>query len=356
MGGVTAQGRRVTLGDVAAAAGVSRMTASYAYSQPARVAEATRLRVLAAAEQLGFLGPDPSGRFLRQGSLRSLGLVLGESLDYVFDDPQATRFVAGLAKVCTATGYALTIIPTTGEPQDSDRIAAAAVDAFVVWTTTADDPVLDAVRATHRRAVIHGGPPTEGFALVGIDNRAAARALAVDVWATSSAPAVLSFPLDRERRAGVHSGLDPQRVAYPVTRDRLAGFRDAADDLWLDWSTVPIAVCALNDPGHAREATTLLCASHQFDGLATMSDQQALGAREALLATGRSIPADVTLGGFDDSPQAAATNLTSVRQSLHDQGTRAATLALRGAGHPAAASARTLDDWQLNRRASTLRR
>lgn len=351
---VAHEGRRVTLDEVAAAAGVSRMTASYAYNQPTRVAEATRQRVLEAAEQLGFLGPDPSGRFLRQGSLRSLGLVLGESLDYVFDDPQATRFVAGLAKVCTATGYALTIIPTTGGPQDTGRIAAAAVDAFVVWTTTADDPVLDAVRATHRRAVIHGGPPTEGFSLVGIDNRAAARALAAEVWATSRRPAVLSFPLDRDRRAGVHLGLDPQQAAYPVTRDRLAGFRDAANDLSLDWSTVPVTVCALNDAGHAREAVTLLDAGHQFDGLAAMSDQQALGARDALLATGRDVPTDVTLGGFDDSPQAAATDLTSVHQSLHDQGTRAATLALHGTGHPAAAE--TLDHWQLNHRASTSRR
>ncbi len=349
---MTADRVRVTLGDVATAAGVSLMTASYTYNQPGRVADATRERVLQAARQLGFLGPDPSGRFLRQGALRSLGLVLGESLSYVFEDPQATRFVAGLAQVCTATGYALTIIPTTGGPEDADRVAAAAVDAFVVWTTTADDPVLDAVRATHRRAVIHGGPPADGFTLVGIDNRAAARALAADVWATSSAPAALSFPLDRDRRAGVHHGLDPQQVPYPVTRDRLAGFRDAAADLGLDWSTVPVAVCALNDAEHARQATTtLLAAGQQVDGLAAMSDQQALGARDALLAAGLTIPDNLTLGGFDDSPQAAAVDLTSVHQSLHDQGARAAHLALTPADQPAGAP----DPWQLDRRRSTSR-
>ncbi|MEJ5913698.1 substrate-binding domain-containing protein [Pseudokineococcus sp. 1T1Z-3] len=343
--------RRVTLGDVAAAAGVSRMTASYAFNQPTRVASGTRERVHAAAAELGFLGPDPSGRFLRQGALRSLGLVLGESLTYVFDDPQATRFVAGLAQVCTTAGYALTIIPTTGGPDDADRVAAAAVDAFVVWTTTADDPVLAAVRATHRRAVIHGGPPTDGFTLVSIDNRAAARALATDVWATASAPAVLSFPLDRDRRAGVHHDLDPQRVAYPVTRDRLAGFRDAAADLGLNWAAVPVAVCALNDASDARAATTALLASgRELDGLAAMSDQLALGARDALLAAGLTVPGDVTLGGFDDSPQAAAADLTSVHQSLHDQGAHAATLALRGgSGSPPAS-------WQLTRRLSSTRR
>lgn len=343
--------RRVTLDDVAAEAGVSRMTASYAYSKPDRVAEGTRQRVLTAARQLGFLGPDPSGRFLRQGSLRSLGLVLGESLDYVFEDPQATRFVAGLAQVCTARGYGLTIIPTTGGPEDADRIAAAAVDAFVVWTTTTDDPVLKAVHATHRRAVVHGGPRVDGFALVGIDNRAAAKALATSVWRTGVAPAVLSFPLDRDRHVGVHLGLDPREVPYPVTRDRLAGFRDAANGLGIDWSGVPVAVCALNDVSHAQGATADLLSTRHLDGLAAMSDQQALGARRALLDAARTIPDDVTLGGFDDSPQASEAGLTSIHQSLHEQGTRSARLALDHAlqqpGGP--------DPWHLVERASTRR-
>ena len=342
----------MTLGDVAAAAGVSQMTASYTYNQPSRVAEATRQRVLVAAQQLGFLGPDPSGRFLRQGALRSLGLVLGESLSYVFDDPQATRFVAGLAQVCTATGYALTIIPTTGGPEDASRISAAAVDAFVVWTTTADDPVLDAVRATHRRAVIHGGPPADGFTLVGIDNRAAARALATEVWATAAAPVVLSFPLDRDRRAGVHRGLDPRQVPYPVTRDRLAGFRDAATDLGIDWSTVPVAVCALND-ARARPRSDRHAARRRTARGRPGRDERPAGPRcPRRTAGGRSgIPADVTLGGFDDSPQAAAAELTSIHQSLHDQGARAAGLALAPADRPAGAP----DPWQASRRGSTSR-
>jgi len=347
-----ANGRRVTLDDVAATAGVSRMTASYAYSKPDRVAAGTRQRVLTAARQLGFLGPDPSGRFLRQGSLRSLGLVLGESLSYVFQDPQATRFVAGLAQVCSSRGYGLTIIPTTGGPEDADRIAAAAVDAFVVWTTTIDDPILEAVRATHRRAVVHGGPRVDGFALVGIDNRAAAKALATSVWAMSTAPAVLSFPLDRDRHAGIHHDLDPREVPYPVTRDRLIGFRDAATDLDIDWSAIPVAVCALNDATHAHDATAdLLNTGHQIDGLTAMSDQQALGARQALLASGRTIPGDVALGGFDDSPQALAADLTTVHQSLHDQGTRAAHLALDD--DPTEPS--DLDPWHLAERDSTRR-
>lgn len=356
--------RRVTLQEVAAAAGVSRMTASYAYGRPERVAEATRERVFAAAQELGFRGPDPSGRHLRRGALRSLGLVLGESLTYVFDDPQASRFVAGIAQECSAAGYGLTLVPVGGATDVADRIASSAVDSFVVWTTTADDPVLDAVRATHRRAVIHGGPEADGFTLVGIDNRAAARALAAEVWASSSHPVVLSFPLDRERRAGVHLGLDPADVPYPVTRDRLAGFRDAAVAAGIDWSTIPVAVCALNSASDASAAVrALLESGRTSDGVVTMSDQQALGALLTLTDAGLRVPADVALGGFDDSAEAAAADLTSIHQSLFDQGARAARLALGTEGgederpgvlHPQTDHRDTApDEWHLVRRHST---
>lgn len=349
---MASDGKRITLDDVAAAAGVSRMTASYTFNRPDRVAAATRQRVLDAADGLGFLGPDPSGRFLRQGALRSLGLVLGENLSYVFDDPQASRFVSGLAHECMAAGYGLTLIPSAGDNNDAAHVAAAAVDAFVVWTTTLDDPVLEAVRATHRRSVIHGGPAADGFTLVGIDNRAAARALALDVWRSGSAPAVVSFPLDRGRKARVEQGIHPLTVAYPVTRDRLAGFQDAALELGIDWAEVWVAVCARNDAQDARVATAaLLDVGAKVDGLCVMSDQQAFGAREALLGAGRSIPGDVALGGFDDSEQAAALDLTTVHQSLFDQGACAARLALDRAEPDG-----TRDAWHLVTRGSTARR
>lgn len=338
---------RVTLADVAAAAGVSPMTASYSYSQPDRVAASTRQRVLEAAEQLGYLGPDPSGRFLRQGSLRSLGLVLGESLAHVFDEPASTAFVAGAARVCAARGYGLTLLPTTGGTGDADLVGAAAVDAFVVWTTTADDPVLDAVRATHRRAVLHGGTtPVDGFSGVGVDERAAARALAVATWRGRRAPAVLSSPLDRARRTGVHRGLDVAQAVLPVTRARLEGFRDAATDLGVTWDDVAVAVCGTHDEQQALRATRVLVASGA-DALVAMSGKQALAARHTLRATGRRVPDDVAVGGFDDSPEAARAGLTSVVQSLEEQGARAARLAL-GLPDPGGP-----DAWHLVERTST---
>ncbi|GAA1917541.1 hypothetical protein GCM10009775_07470 [Microbacterium aoyamense] len=61
-------GRRVRLADVALRAGVAASTASAALNDRPSVLETTKLRVLAAAEELGYRGPDPRALALRTGS------------------------------------------------------------------------------------------------------------------------------------------------------------------------------------------------------------------------------------------------------------------------------------------------
>src|SRR5688572_5036947 len=106
---------RVTMATVARRSGVSVMTVSYCYNQPDRVAPQTRERVLAAATELGYRGPDPTARSLRRRHNDAIGVVLGEHLAYAFEDPQARRFLAGVAEVCRERGAGLNLIPTTGE-------------------------------------------------------------------------------------------------------------------------------------------------------------------------------------------------------------------------------------------------
>ncbi|GLY92876.1 transcriptional regulator [Actinoplanes sp. NBRC 103695] len=327
--------------DVARAAGVSPMTVSYTYNQPQRVSAESRAKVLDAARDLGYAGPDPSARSLRYGATRTLGVVLGEHLTYAFDDPQAVLFLAGVAEVCADRGYGLLIVPTGTGEEDRDWVVAAAVDAYVVWTTTDDDPVLAAARDTRRRVVVHSGPARPGTTVIGIDNRAAARAAGAEVFAGARHPAVLSFPVDRRRETFVRSGIDPASVAYPVTRDRLAGYRDAAVDLGIDWSEVPIGVCRTNDDGEARAVMReLLDVAPGIDAVAAMGDRLALAAlREA--------PGRLRVVGWDDSEIARDHDLTTVAQSLREQGAACATAAL---GDPAPDHR---DSWRLVRRAST---
>src|SRR3954451_11430270 len=92
--------KRPTMRQVAQAAGVSPMTVSYAYSQPERVSSDAAARVRTVARELGSPGPHPAARSLRRGKAGTLGVVLGERLSYAFDDPQAIRFLSGVADVC----------------------------------------------------------------------------------------------------------------------------------------------------------------------------------------------------------------------------------------------------------------
>src|SRR5690606_15621767 len=89
VGTVVAGRLRVTLAHVAARAGVSRSTASLAFSGAGPVAEATRQRVLAAAAALGYAGPDPLARSLRQGRSGVVGVAIGDRLLDAFRDPVA---------------------------------------------------------------------------------------------------------------------------------------------------------------------------------------------------------------------------------------------------------------------------
>jgi len=311
---------RVTMRQVAAEAGVAVMTVSYTYTRPDRVAAATRARVLEAAQRLGYRGPDPVARSLRSGHTGNLGVVLGEHLTYAFEDPQAARFLAGVSQVCVAGRLGLVLIPSTGEPDDVDRVREAAVDGFVLWTTADDDPVPAAAVATGRPVAIQGGPAAPGVVVVSADDRAAARAVGRHMLAGARAPLVLSHPLDRRRWTGLVRGPDTD-VPFPVTRARLAGYRDAAADVGRPWSDVPVAVVARNtrdDGRRAVEAATTQAGAP--DVVLAMSDQLAAGALDAL-------GAGVRVSGWDDSDLAAQLGFSSVRQSLFDQGVACARVA-----------------------------
>jgi DNA-binding LacI/PurR family transcriptional regulator len=343
--------KRVTLAQVAELAGVSVMTASYTYNRPDRVSDQARSKVLAAAAQLGYAGPDPSARSLRRGSTRTLGVVLGEQLSYAFEDPGAASFLAGIAEVCAERGYGMTILPITGAAEDVPRITDAAVDGFIVWTTSDDDPILAAVQAMKRPAVVHGGPAVRGLGLVSIDNRAAASAVGAIAFAGARRPAVVSQPLSRDRISTIIRGADITDVLFPVTRERLEGYRQAAEAAGIAWRDVVIAVCARNDPAEAEQiAATLLASAEPPDAIAAMSDQQAAGVVRAARAAGRVIPDDLAVTGWDDAAVAAQLGLTTVAQSLRDQGAACARAALgQGPSSPTA-------PWSIVRRGSTRQR
>jgi DNA-binding LacI/PurR family transcriptional regulator len=86
------------------------------------------------------------------------------------------------------------------------------------------------------------------------------------------------------------------------------------------------------------------------DAIAAMSDELALGALRAAARADRSVPGAVAITGWDDSDPAAPAGLTTLRQSLRDQGKRCARIAL---GHPQPAEAQDPPSWQVIERTST---
>src|SRR4051812_32257827 len=98
---------RPTLDDVAAAAGVSRMTVSNAYNRPDQLSAATRERVLAVAAGLGYAGPDAAARSLRRGRAGAIGVLLTESLPYAFEDPGMVAMLRGVAAGVAEAGTGL---------------------------------------------------------------------------------------------------------------------------------------------------------------------------------------------------------------------------------------------------------
>jgi len=311
--------QRVTMRQVAAQAGVAPMTVSYTYTRPERVAPDTRARVLAAAQHLGYAGPDPVARSLRSGATGNLGVVLGEHLSYAFEDPQAARFLAGVSSVCVEKQLGLVLIPSTGAADDVDRVREAAVDGFVLWTTDVSDPVLAAVARTGRPAAIQGGPSAPGVSVVSPDDRSAARAIASHMLAEATSPLILSFPLDRERSAGIRLGPDTS-VGFPITRARLEGYRDAIGESGRAWSDTPVAVVGRNTRDDGRGAIRDALVRARPDVVIAMSDQLAAGAIDILGSS-------AAVSGWDDSDLAQTLGFSSVSQSLYDQGVTCARIA-----------------------------
>lgn len=129
--------RRVTIRDVARAAGVSTTTVSDALSGNGRLPAATRSRVAAVAGQLGYTA-NPAARSLRGQRVGGIGL-------YLPDDTGSFAYylalAGGAARQALAHGLALTLIPPG---QDPARLTAFPLDGFAAVDPVAGDPVVRA--------------------------------------------------------------------------------------------------------------------------------------------------------------------------------------------------------------------
>lgn len=319
---------RPTLDTVAKLAGVSRMTVSNAYNRPDQLSAATRERVLIAAAELGYPGPDPAGRSLRRGRAGALGVLLAEGLGYSFTDPGLVSFMRGLAGELGAAGQAMLMVPAESDA-DGSLVRSAIVDAFILCAMDERDPAVAAVRARRLPIVTAGSPRLSGVPFVGIDNRAAGALVAQHLLDLGHTRFGLVTRPVRDDSQGTWRGGAP-RLGI---RQRVEGFVHVVREAGLDESAVQIVTASENTPEAGAEAARVLIDEpfeHRATAVFAATDVLALGVLAAADAAGLRVPDHLSVVGFDDIPEAALTvpTLTTVAQSLFEQGVQAAHLAL----------------------------
>lgn len=336
------------------------MTVSNAYNRPGKLSPARRERILAAARDLGYPGPNPVARSLRKGRAGSIGLLFGEALTYAFQDPGAVEFLRGLAEGTARHNTVLQLIAAkdADEQEGASLLANAIIDGLVVWTLPDRHPLLRLARERNIPLVTHGGPCLNGVPFVGIDDHAAAQAAAEHLLQLGHRSlAVISQPFGPSRRARHHNPANIGRPGYRVTRERLAGYQAAASAATPQPALLDIYEVAVNsrDEGH-RAALALLRATPRPTAVLAMSGELAAGALAAARQLNLRVPRDLSVLGWDDSPSARAGDpaLTTVGQSLHDQGRTCAQLLITATrGKLADEDLVHLAPWQLITRDST---
>jgi DNA-binding LacI/PurR family transcriptional regulator len=318
--------RKPTLATVADAVGVSRTTVSNAYNRPDQLTPELRERILETARQLGYAGPDPAGRRLRQGRAGAVGVLLTERLSYAFADSAAVAFLEGLARRCEDRAEALALIPLGRGEEAAAIVREAVVDALCIYSLPDRHPAVDAALERRLPVVLVDGPRVSATTFVGIDDRGGGRAVAEHlVGLRHRRLAVIVPTLVFDGREG---RVDEERLraaSYHNDRERLAGIREGLEAGGIGWETVLIEERSNSQEAGLAAARGLLAETPRPTAIVATTDQLALGAIRAARELGLDVPADLSVVGFDDIPEAVSSQppLTTVRQALVGKGTLA---------------------------------
>lgn len=296
---------RATLESVARRAQVSRQTVSNVINAPHLVREDTLARVQAVIDDIGYR-PSHAARQMRTRRSHVLGLRIepqnaaqGDGVNGVVLD----RFLHALTERAQDLGYRLMLFTAPDDRGEiasyEELIASLDVDGFVLTSTHHRDVRTEWLTEHGIRFVTFGRPwgAEHRHSWVDVDG-SAGTAAAVDhlVAEGHRAIAFVGWP------TGSGSG-----------EDRRGGWRRAMQrhDLAVD-----LDVGVEDGVETARTAAAALLETRRPTAFVCSSDSLALGVRAAVEAAGREPGADVGIVGFDDTPVARATGLSSVAQPV----------------------------------------
>lgn len=307
--------RRATVHDVAREAGVSRGTVSRVLNG-GYVSDTARTAILAAIETVGYV-PNTAARNLVMQRSRAVGFIVHEPHALFLEDPNIGAIMLGANTVLSSADLQMVTL-VTDSARDVDRVtrylSGGFVDGAIIVSARANDPITRSIERARLPAAFVGHPPDLGtIPYVGIDNTASARAVTERLLATGRRHiGMIAATLDRDSGA-----------------DRLTGFRDALGDRYDPDLVVEVPLYEFNAGLHGT--LELLRRAPDVDGIFAASDAVAAGVLAGLRRSGRTVPDDVGIVGFDDSSwaQRCYPPLSTVHQPAAGLGERAAELVVR---------------------------
>ncbi|WP_438854288.1 LacI family DNA-binding transcriptional regulator [Agromyces sp. M3QZ16-3] len=311
-----ARSKRATVHDVALEAGVSRGTVSRYVNGERYVSAAAREAIEAAIEKVGYV-PNTAARNLVMQRTQAVGFIVHEPHSLFVEDPNIGEILLGANTRLSEADHQMAVLIVDTE-RDTDRVArylsGGLVDGVIIVSARADDPVTRVVERLQLPAAYVGHPPgaAASASFVVIDNVGAAASITRRLVETG-----------RRRIGMIAAALDRDSGT-----DRLTGFREALGDAFDEALVEPVPLYSYSAGRDGMRR--LLERAPDLDGVFAASDAVAAGAIEAIKETGRSVPDDIGVVGFDDSAWALRTTpaLSTVRQPAAGLGAEAARLVL----------------------------
>jgi DNA-binding LacI/PurR family transcriptional regulator len=320
----------VRLIDVARVAKVSRSTASNVFANPVRVRPKLRERVEEVAKAMGYAGPDPKGRILRAGKINSIGVVgPGRwSVSDILRSPVFVQFLQGVALACDEAGATIVLLP---DVPGSRGISSALVDGFIFSLTEQLEQLEPARLRRLPFAIVDfdAGPDVNA---VMVDARAGAKAAVAHLTGLGHCRfGIMAF----QRGAGPPmlfppaAGRDLAKVGILIDQEKLAGAAEAFADAGLNIDDIAIVQA---EPWDKTAAPLLLDAAPGATAIFSLSAMQAIAVIREAQRRGINVPADLSVVGFNDIPEALLCNppLTTIDSRPIEKGRIAAEFVLAG--------------------------
>ena len=309
--------KRVSAADVAAEAGVSRTTVSFVLNNtPGKnITEATRQRVLSAAEQLGYI-PDQEARRIALARHHAIGLFICHS-QYVYSDAFISRVVEGMSQAVNRHRVRLVIHPVTLYEESYLELAKKdEVDGIVLINAHDDDPALADVVEAGFPAVAMDHLPDLPLDQVYVDNRGAAKEM-------------VEYLIELGHRS--IGAITHASTVFAASRMRLNGYFDALADAGLTAREEWIAYGDFAEHSGYEGMSRILESHPRPTAVFAGNDVVAYGAMRAAADAGLHVPNDISVVGYDDDYLSRYLNppLTTMALPASGMGSAAVSLLLR---------------------------